>query len=1074
MNPTLRLNVKAILAFFLLLNTAQSFSQSTGFINQQATSVGGRLILDPNSDGYTSSTNAGFGLDDVANSEIPYKLVKSYSIEPFGDLRRGPSHMFSDFVPDGNYVGFYTFFTGTNLLFRLRMGSVMSGSKGYSILLDTDGKFGATGPNADPNYQAATTGTNGNPGFEIEIVLETNFRLAIYNVDGTSSPTLVKAYTLWQDYSQVSIAASFDNGDPDFFRDFFIPFSDLQAAPFNLTTSSPIRMVPTTVMSPQGAIGGPKSDIYGLNDDSYPNSNDQYEAFINAQPTFTFTNLTSGGSGIGSICTAAPTVNSPVTAGTVNIGGTWTKSSLTGAAGTATITVYKNGVSIGTVSGVLSGAAWTLNSIALANTDIITAKAQATGESMCLVSNAVIANNCNSSNRPARPILTCPSGTKGFSGTNLSSGWTINVDNITRGVNNNSVLNSGSLFSNYVGASPNITWDYSGGCSSGAPLTSGSYKIYYVDNVSGCVSEPEYFCAAGNGGNALAGSLVAPVITSPANAIFTTGTTIITGTTDVNASVTLYINGAVRGTTTANGSGVFSFSNLALSVGQQLFITVELNTGIVGTSKCAAQSIIYTVSCYTKPPLINADNNNQITAGAPITGTSSEPAGTVIRVYTATPTLIATTTVQANGTWSTGNAGTTPATYNAVAATSYYANAQNGTCSVSQNSGTLTAASLTSAGRCGTITGSIAANATSISGTVTGTFTTTTINLYLDASLIGSTNTTTTNWGPITVNSTMNNTLYSNGVLTIGIQESSKQEVSCPGSASSISCSPTPTAPIITPTSSTVVVNQSITYTISNAVTGTFYGIANGTTGESLATGIWATANGNLNITTKTFTSAGNFNIVVKATSLSGVSVCTSGPAAASVTVSSTLPVTLQSFNGKWTGESVLLSWKTSTETNSSHFELERSADGISFSRLASIGAAGTSFSELTYTYTDINPLTATGFYRLKQVDIDGRYTFSQVLLLQKNNSGILINAVRPNPFSGEIVISIVLDKAQDINARLTDLSGRLIKTIRQQGQFGLNQVRLSGLQSLSGSLYIVEIETGGQLIRQKVLKANQ
>lgn len=223
----------------------------------------------------------------------------------------------------------------------------MSGSKGYSVLLDTDGKFGATGANADPNFQAATTGTNGNPGFEIEIVLETNFRIAIYNVDGTSSPTLIKAYTNWQDYSQISIAGTFDNGDPDFFMDFYIPFSDLQAAPFNLTSSSPIRLSSTTVMAPKAAIGGPKSDIYGLNDAAYNNTNAQYTAYITAQPSFTLGGLQT--TGIGAACTDAPTVNSPISAGTTAISGTWTKSSLAGAASTATSTVYKNGSSIGTI-----------------------------------------------------------------------------------------------------------------------------------------------------------------------------------------------------------------------------------------------------------------------------------------------------------------------------------------------------------------------------------------------------------------------------------------------------------------------------------------------------------------------------------------------------------------------------------------------------------------------------------------------------------------------------------------------------------------------------------------------------
>jgi len=260
---------------FVLSFLQQSFAQSTGVINRIATSSAGRLILDPNSDGYTSATTSGFGSNDVTNSEITFVSVPTYSTEPYGDLRRGPNHLYSDFVPDNNGNGVYMTYAGGNLIFRYRVGSIMPGSKGYSVLIDTDNKFGATGTSADPNYVAATTGTNGNPGFEIEVVLETNFRIAVYNVDGTSTPTLVKSYSNWQDMSQVSIAGTFDNGDPDFFIDFYIPFSDLTAAPFNLTTNTDLRFSATTVMSPQAAIGGPKSDIYGMSDNGYTNTNDE-------------------------------------------------------------------------------------------------------------------------------------------------------------------------------------------------------------------------------------------------------------------------------------------------------------------------------------------------------------------------------------------------------------------------------------------------------------------------------------------------------------------------------------------------------------------------------------------------------------------------------------------------------------------------------------------------------------------------------------------------------------------------------------------------------------------------------
>ena len=1054
---------KLVVAFSFSLTCFTAVSQLPGYINRPATIAAGRLVLDPNSDGYTSATTAGFGSSDVSNSEIPFKGIKAYSVEPYGDLRRGPNHGYSDFVPDSSGNGVYHYFSvAQNVLFRMRMGSIMPGSKGYSILMDTDGKFGATGPNADTNYVASTTGTNGNPGFEIEIVLETNFRIAIYNVDGTSSPVLVKQYLNWQDMSQVSIAATNDNGDPDYLIDFYIPFSDLQAAPFNLTAASPIRMSATTVMSPQAATGGPRSDIYGT-------SGDTYEDFINGQPACPIFNNPANCST--AMCTAAPTVNSPISTGTVNISGTWTRSVLSGALATATITVYKNRVSVGTVAGVTSGSTWTLNNIILINGDSITAKAVATGETMCLTSNTVLSSACNANTIPPTPLLSCSSGSKGINGTNLSTGWTVHVDNITRNILDNSVSNTTGLFGANTGTSPAITWQFSGGCSSGAPLSSGSYKVYYT-NAAGCNSLPAYFCAAGNGGSALAGALAAPVITTPSNTIFTTATKTISGTTTANATAALYVNGISVQTAIATG-GVFNFTNLNLLSGQQLYIVVELNTGTVGTSWCENQSPVYTVSCFTNIPLINADNNNQLTAAAPITGTSTEPAGTIIRVYTSGNTLVATTTVQANGSWSTGNAGTTPATYNAVAATAYYANAQNGTCGSSGNSASFATLAQTATGRCGTITGPVTAAAPNISGLLTGSFSTSTVNLYLDGQLIGSTVTSTSAWGPITVNTTINNKLYSNGVLSIGIQESGKQEVLCPASALAITCSPTPVAPVYSPGITSILRNQTITYTVSNATAGTFYAVADSATGQSLGQGKWAVANGSLSITTNPFTTAGVFKVFFKSTSLSGVTQCNAVSSSGIVKVSLiTLPVTLIQFKGRKQSDNILLDWTTANETQVSHFEIERSANGSAFDKLGTVAASGNSNSNRSYTFTDADPFDAVNYYRLKMIDIDGKFSYSNVIVFMGSRSkGIVVSNVKPNPFRESINLSVVLQQAQPLTIQLVDVTGRVVATKQVQVKEGNNDVLYDGLSGLSEGIYYLRIITTDASLQQKVLK---
>jgi hypothetical protein len=121
--------------------------------------------------------------NDEGESEIPFVPIVLLNPEPTSDLATGPSCGFTDLVDDAtSYSAAYTYLSGTNWLFRFRLGNYAPNSKGYSILLDTDGLFGESGTLKDPNYTA------GNPGFEIEIILVTNHGVRLYDADGTTSP----------------------------------------------------------------------------------------------------------------------------------------------------------------------------------------------------------------------------------------------------------------------------------------------------------------------------------------------------------------------------------------------------------------------------------------------------------------------------------------------------------------------------------------------------------------------------------------------------------------------------------------------------------------------------------------------------------------------------------------------------------------------------------------------------------------------------------------------------------------------------------------------------------------------
>ena len=678
-------------------------------------------------------------------------------MEPTSDLIRGPGGLFSDLVRTSiDESGLYVFNDGTNLLFRMRLGSIVSGSKGYSVLIDTDQKFGAAGAGADPNYQPATTGNNGNPGFELEVVLETNFRVAVYNVDGSSAPTLLTSYGI-NTNSQISVSLSNVSGTPDYFYDFYVPISALTG----VTATTPLRLSATTVMSPQAAIGGPKSDIYGVNDSGKDYMKD-WETVINGQPTFTPTDITSSGPGINPSCTAAPTLNGPIAVGTVTVSGTWTRVDATKPS-TATITLYKNSIASGTTT-VSSGGTWSIPSVVTAANDVFYAKAQASGESACLQSNSASVSGCAAVSLISGLAISC--GTlRGFDGTVTPAGAVVRIYTVT--------IAGYTLFADETtttskvtrpGATPN-RWYYDGPitnsanpCTGGAvDLTAASYA-FTIQEPGKCESDYFYYC------NGLASTTAAPTL-----APVYSGAGTASGTATTNATVRLFANGVLKATTTANGSGIYSFSSLIINAGDVVDVYAQLS------GQCISSKATQTAICFVSPPNISANSSNQVVIGSTIAGISFIPGATVTVYNAATNTVLGTATVQANGSWTSSII--------AAVSTTYYAKQTTG-CGTSSASATISTLTSTSSGRCGNITTlPLTENITSVSGTLSGTaLAGTTVTLYLDGFIIGTTTTATNAWGPVTVNSSFSNTLYAGGVLSIGIGEPSKLEVLCPSS----------------------------------------------------------------------------------------------------------------------------------------------------------------------------------------------------------------------------------------------------------------------------------------------------
>jgi hypothetical protein len=153
-----------------------------------------------------------------------------------------------------------------------------------------------------------------------------------------------------------------------------------------------------------------------------------------------------------------------------------------------------------------------------------------------------------------------------------------------------------------------------------------------------------------------------------------------------------------------------------------------------------------------------------------------------------------------------------------------------------------------------------------------------------------------------------------------------------------------------------------------------------------------------------------------------------------------TLPVKLLSFSGRAAGTANQLTWVTTSEQNSAHFNVLRSVDGNVFSSIGKINAAGNSVKEAMYSFTDEKPLSGTNYYRLSQVDKDGKATASATIAVKRQGKQPSLSIVSFNKY--QIVLSAYSPAQQTVHVKITDVAGRLINTrkvVLQQGSNVLN-----------------------------------
>lgn len=193
----------------------------------------------------------------------------------------------------------------------------------------------------------------------------------------------------------------------------------------------------------------------------------------------------------------------------------------------------------------------------------------------------------------------------------------------------------------------------------------------------------------------------------------------------------------------------------------------------------------------------------------------------------------------------------------------------------------------------------------------------------------------------------------------------------------------------------------------------------------------------------------------------------------ATIQYSILLPVELLSFTGQKQIESVLLKWSTASEKNSHYFTVEKSTDGVNYTAIGNVPAAGYSNTVLNYSLTDEHPINGINYYRLKQVDNDGTYEYSSIVQVNfEHLTKSYLDNIHPNPVNTDLYFDYYASEEDKLQIRLYDYTGRLMIEQQKSVVLGKSTVK-TDMSNLAKGVYVLKIynASGENIVTQKVIK---
>ncbi len=184
-----------------------------------------------------------------------------------------------------------------------------------------------------------------------------------------------------------------------------------------------------------------------------------------------------------------------------------------------------------------------------------------------------------------------------------------------------------------------------------------------------------------------------------------------------------------------------------------------------------------------------------------------------------------------------------------------------------------------------------------------------------------------------------------------------------------------------------------------------------------------------------------------------------------------TLPVVWAGFEARMEGETVELDWQTVSESNNDYFKVMRSHDARTWEEIGTVNAVGDSDGMQPYDFTDYAPATGVNYYRIQQIDIDARFTETEIRSVVFDGS-VEMDWVEigPIPTSDRLFGSFVVEQAENFEIEVYGTNGQVVHREQLSGQTGLNQFEVD-MSDYSNGIYFIRVKGSQGILERKTIK---